>query len=1042
MKATCDFKAALGLERSISCSDWTSMTDDQRLICEQVKDFDIDEIYFSTDENKSYPAVFIKKVSQFDTNTLKEIAQIHKYIWNYQKVLFLYVYSDAEIRIYNCTSKPFVVHKNTDYCKELEKIELQKAEVQDKEALSKLATLFSSVAIDTGIVWTLPEAIEIRKKINLQKRVDKYLVDSLTKTTKDLKELGLTDVTIIHKIILRSLFLLYLEDRGATGKDFYHTIKNGAETYFDILEDVDATYSLFAKLEEQFNGNVFSVVDGERELVEQKHLQIIRKCFINGYEGDGQTELFSDWRLFDFNIIQIELLSEIYERFLAESDKKKKKNAGAFYTPPSLVTLILDEVLPIGKKYTNYNVKILDPACGSGIFLVESYKRLLKRYENAHNEKLTDFNKLNKILKDNIFGIEQNDQAIIVAAFSLYLALVDNLDPKTLWISTKLPCLINDSNLPKKKCGKNLFCRDTIAQNDEIESIQFDLVVGNPPFGTENKSKGVILSSTIRDYCNKYGFAKEMVLPFMHKAVRFSPTGKIALIFNAKVLTNTKPSYQNFRQWLLNDCYVEKIYNFSILRNASKDFGGQLFGAATGPICIAFYRKEKPNNPTDRIIYYAPKTYIKSNVLEGVVIDSSDVKYLPREACQKSDTRIWKIAMWGGNKDIALIEKLMRYETTVNSFIKTENCSYGVGFQPYNTSTNRPIINNEIADIPYIKPENIIRYFSSSNQKCNIKYALKDKETIALNLKYYGVKSIEEIPRLNIFRREGAKEVYSGPMLLIKEGLTNKRICASVLPESTTFNSTVLGIKSVKINDLRLLSALINSRLATYYLLMTSSSWGMERERIKPNEVYSFPIVMNGESIELINKLHESIEKTNEFEENIIKDIEDKLDSIIESQYQLSKKEMALINDFVNVTTSLLYDKENSEALFPESNFCKYVEMLKSELNDFLENSDLCANGTTYTISPHASLAVVKISLEQYNCENIESAENIDAVLSLLSKKLWEAKGQNIFFRKKLTYYDENNIYIIRPNQKRFWTESMAMEDALEIILDILNMEG
>ena len=59
----------------------------------------------------------------------------------------------------------------------------------------------------------------------------------------------------------------------------------------------------------------------------------------------------------------------------------------------------------------------------------------------------------------------------------------------------------------------------------------------------------------------------------------------------------------------------------------------------------------------------------------------------------------------------------------------------------------------------------------------------------------------------------------------------------------------------------------------------------------------------------------------------------------------------------------------------------------------------------------------------------------------MLSEKIWEAKGQNIFFRKKLLFFNENDIYIIRPNQKRFWTKSMALDDASEIIMEILNME-
>ena len=115
--------------------------------------------------------------------------------------------------------------------------------------------------------------------------------------------------------------------------------------------------------------------------------------------------------------------------------------------------------------------------------------------------------------------------------------------------SEPIPCN-NPNDKSLKAQGNNLFCRDTIQQNKDIESIKFDLVVGNPPFGTTD------LSESMRSYCDEHKFAKEMVLPFLHKATRFAPNGVIALIFNTKVLTNTGGTYQNFRKWLFNDCYV------------------------------------------------------------------------------------------------------------------------------------------------------------------------------------------------------------------------------------------------------------------------------------------------------------------------------------------------------------------------------------------------------------------------------------------------------------------------------------------------------
>lgn len=1034
--ATFNFKTALGLERSVSCFDWSSMTDDQRIIFEQVKGFGVDEVYFSTSEEKSYPAVFLKKVSQFDETTLKEIANIHKYIWNYQKVLFLYVYNDVEIRIYNCTERPFIGSKETDYHKELKKIEIQDVNYKDTESLQKLTSIFSSVAIDSGIIWTLPEASEIRKKINLQRRVDKYLVDSLTATTKRLLELELADITIIHKIILRSLFLLYLEDRGATDAKFYNTIKTGAISYLDILEDVDATYQLYATLEKQFNGNVFSVVEGEKNKINQQHLQIIKKCFIYGYDEGEQLELFLDWRLFDFKIIQIELLSEIYERFLAETDSKKKKNTGAFYTPPSLVTLILDEVLPIGKKYTNYNVKILDPACGSGIFLVESYKRLLKRYENAHNAKLTDFEQLKKILIDNIYGIEQNDQAIIVAAFSLYLALVDNLDPKTLWISTKLPCLVNDPNhLPKSKQGNNLFCRDTIAQNKEIEAISFDLVVGNPPFGTENKSKGVTLSSNIRDYCNDNGFAKEMVLPFLHKAVQFAPKGKIALIFNTKILTNINSTYKTFREWLFNECYVEKIYNFSILRNAPTDFGGQLFGSAIGPVCIGFYQKEKPIRNSNRLIYYAPKTYIKSNVLEGVLVDHADVKYLPYEECKKPDSKIWKIAMWGGNNDVDLIERLSKMPK-LETYLTANNISYGLGLQFIDSTTKR-IVNSD--DIPnaYIKPEHINRYVS---------YNITDIQDgiSVISKKIYNLQTNRsQGQKINGFRRLGNTTAYKAPHVLIKEGLQKNNICASFFNVNCSFNSKVIGLHGDDVKILKGLTCFLNSSLVEYFVFLCSPSIGIEREEIKINEIKKLPFLLQTDDLYKLSEMYDRLLK----KESILSEdnedaIKKKIDDFIYDRYDISATEKILIRDFC-ITTKQLMMKSYKNAMCPinTEDIIKYTSSICSEINHYLSDTTLKISGYYYVHQPNSSLSLIRLSFNDEIMPPTYIANDVSAELNKLDKLVWEQRGEGIFFRKKITYYEDNDIYIIRPNQKRFWTESMAMEDATEIILEILNME-
>ena len=1040
----------LGIERAIRIDSTYNLLGSQKEVIDQIKEkgFNIDQIYFSQDEKNSYPAVFIKKVILFDTPTLKLIADIHKKAWNYKKVSFLYVYNDTEIRIYNCVETPVFITDNINYEEELKKKELASCKQSDKKRLDELTHIFSSVAIDSGSIWSTEEAAAIRNKIKLQQRVDQYLVESLTWAAEKLKEE--LEIKLIHKLILRSLFLLYLEDRGATDKKFYTQFKNNAKSYFDIVEDVEATYLLFEKLEEHFNGNVFSVEEDEIEKVKKKHLQIISRCFTSGYKD---APLFPGWRLFDFSIIQIELLSRIYENFLAKVDPKRKNDSGVHYTPPSLVELILNEKLPVDH-CEKYNLKVLDPACGSGIFLVESFKRLVKRYENHHKRRLTDFETLKKLLTDNIYGIECDSNAIRVAAFSLYLALVDCLEPKTLWQVKRLPYLINDpDDKTLKEQGENLYKRDTIEENKEIESIDFELVVGNPPFGIETEKRK--LPESIRTYCDKHGFAKEMVLPFLHKAAQFAPKGEIAMIFNTKILTNTSSTYQNFRKWLMQECYVEKVYNFSILRKAPKDFGGQLFGDAIGPISVVFYKKEQPENPNSRIVYYAPKTYVKSNVLEGIVIDSTDVKYLPREECQKPDTKIWKIAMWGGMNDWELIMRLSNSKLNLmGRFAENVNIKSGVGFQLLTQKKDKPKYSQLLTNLAYLDADFITKYYTPDDILRNVTKSIKSPKATDFYKKFYNVKDIAELEHLTAFRRLGDMEAFTNPHIVVKKGLEQNSVCASFIEKQCSFRDGVYGFyaNNENIEELYLLLSYFNSKLSTYYLFMTISSYGVEREQIMKNEYLSIPVnLSNKQSLKIKEATKELLLrcKSKQFSHNSFENqeietyINNNIDEVIYESLSLSVNDINLLHDSINYSIDLFHNQEKSKALYPvlQNQITEYGESICKELNDFLDGQDLFVNVTVYNnTNRFTPLMMIKLTHEETKKDSITTSnEKIDDQLKKLDQYLWKEESNGIYFRKKLNYYDGDDIYIIRPNQRRFWSRSMAIEDASELILEILN---
>ena len=986
------------------------------------KDYDIDLFNIEAHGlikvygNEDHPALFLKEVESFSFEISKTIAEIHKICWNYQKALFLYVYSKTEIRIYNCSETPLGYDekniKDKDLENQLEVLELYTCSETDGDKLEILISLFSRIAIDTGFLWTSERAFEIKSKIKLEKRVDKTLVQSLIKLASALKKRGLEDKDLIHRLIMRSLFLLYLEDRKATNEEFYHQFSENAKTYFKILENPKATFSLFKRLAKDFNGSLFNIEEDEENIVKEEHLNLIRQCFING-NVENHSEIFPNWRLFNFRIIRIELLSEIYENFLAQVDERNKKDSGTFYTPPSLVELILNEKLPIRNNEIDYNVKILDPSCGSGIFLVQSLKRLIKRYENNHDKKLTDFTILVEILKKNIFGVELDAKSIKVAAFSLYLTLLENLDPKTGWWDAKIqfPYLINDpDDKTLRKQGNNLFKRDTISDLTEIKELQnFDLVVGNPPFGTKN------LLPTISYYCSNENFAQEMVLPFLHKATFFAPNGQIALIFNTKVLTNTRGTYQNFRKWLFKDNHVEKVYNFSILRKAKKYFGGQLFGSAVGPISIVFYQKEIPKEQKETITYYAPKTYIKNDVLEGIVIDSSDEKHLPRIECQKPDTKIWKIAMWGSYLDFELIEKIENNFISLEKYFKSHKNDWKKGCGLHKASANN-IKNKKYITAPYkiLEAKDIATYYSNET------------------------KLIESSKKCSVINFD----IFEPPFLVIKEGQKNNKFCSSIVDFKACYYNTIFGIKNNNIEKLYVFSALFNSEFSNYYLSLITSSWGIERERVLPKEMLQLPTIFDFNQ-NLSNKVEEiiSLKKSNEFNQNIT-DLEKQIDQIIyDDILKLTKDEQLIIQDTLHYSLDLFEKQEKSDAVKHVINIDYYTIRITKELNKWLGDADIKVSAMHYKIDKNCPLYMVKLSFGNQLKETKTSKEDIYNELKKLDRKLWAEEAQNLYFRKKLNYYDGDDIYIIKPNQRRFWCETAAMEDSKSLLVEILNMK-
>jgi hypothetical protein len=287
---------------------------------------------------------------------------------------------------------------------------------------------------------------------------------------------------------------------------------------------------------------------------------------------------------------------------------------------------------------------------------------------------------------------------------------------------------------------------------------------------------------------------------------------------------------------------------------------------------------------------------------------------------------------------------------------------------------------------------------------------------------------------------------YKAPHVMVKKGLENNKLCAAFTTVDCSFKDGVYGFYASNDEILKVLTAYFNSKLSTYFIFMTNSSYGIEREQIAKKEFISIPIALTDETIKEISDIISDHLKTVAENDGFTDpepspEISRKIETIIYKSLNLTAKDIAVINDTIDYTLDLFHKKEESRALHPVEDTSPYAEMLCGEINDFLAEQKLYVNPTLYAIHYGTPLAALKLSFQKEKGKCAKSHENIDMVLQKINRYLWKEESHNIYFRKKLNYYDGDDIFIVRPNQKRFWTQSAAINDALEIILECLSGE-
>ncbi|MDR1877881.1 MAG: N-6 DNA methylase [Flavobacteriaceae bacterium] len=893
---------------------------------------------------------------------------------------------------------------------------------------------FEYFELITGKSWE-----KYKKDFEQKNRVDSYLLKNIEDARGVLINIGKLHPKVANSLIGRVIFIRYLIDRNVELNVYGITKK---EDFYEILDDKEKAYNFFQQVKDDFNGNLFPLkhsIDGieilEKEKINDSHLLKIKELLQGGkiYKDGSHQPSFFD--IYDFSIIPIEFISNVYEKFIGV---EKQAGTGAYYTPLFLVDYIQKETV---SKYfkgnpNHYNCKVLDPACGSGIFLVETLRQIIFQYQKNNPEYFKEENHeeykktLKRLLKDNIFGVDKDENAISVAIFSLYITLLDNLTPKSI-VGFRFPELI----------GTNFFTNDFFdiqkPFNTELKKHHFRFILGNPPWATKHPKEKQLFEKYIENRKKRENSTleienREIAEAFLVRVSDFD-FEEVALIVVSKVLykiSRKKEKRGVFRKYFLNRFKVRQVFELSSVRHQVFDKSND---KAVAPATILFYAKgNEENNLKKNIIkHISLKPNIFFETFKLMVIEKYDVKEISQNYFVDDDW-LWKVLVYGNILDYYFIKRLKNHKSIYEYISDKKQFLFGKGISVGGGDKN-PI-----------------------DEHKKINYSINSKQK---GLKSFVVNYTSNfLSNLDFVHRQRKIDLFKSPVLLVGKGVSNDfKLKSSISLYDVIYTDAITGIKPLtdKAKEIiYLLEALFNSGLFSYFLVNTNSSIGIEREQSHDREdKFSIPLLIAGNidvlkaRIEELKKLSHKLERSDfqTFEKQTIVQrvfvLQNTLEIILMELYEVSNQEKSLIDYTNNVTIPLLKGNDTQSKKVIDK--LKYKsEVLNEYAKIFIEHFSkrFNSNGHFFEVeiifSNHTILMKFKIISQPSKHTNcIEWSKDGDKNLLITLAQLgFENLSDNLYLQKDIKGFEEDYFYVAKPNQYKSWHPALAYLDLSEFI--------
>lgn len=556
--------------------------------------------------------------------------QLRRYAWSAKLPLSI-VTNFREIAVYDCRFKPNpkdkasvgrILYMNFEELLEnWEKVE----EIFSRDALWQ-GSFDKYAEEDSSKKGTSEVDSEFLKELEVWREL---LAKSIASTNKGLNQSELNFA--VQRTLDRLLFFRISEDRGLEKTTMLKDLLEEKDVYSKLCK-------LFIEADDKYNSGLFHFKKENDRPTPPDELSL--KLKIDGKVLKQIIEgLYYPQCPYEFSVISVEILGQVYEQFLGKEivltgnkvtikDKPLvKKAGGVFYTPAYIVNKIVEDTIGAylrNKKPSQVSkLRVLDPACGSGSFLIGAYDYILKwhldwylKHPTEAKDKLAlgkngkpslTTQEKKRILLNNIYGVDIDAQAVETTKLSLYLKV---LEGESLENVEKQLSLFRERALPdigdNIKCGNSLVDQDIETKNlslDEVYKINpfnwekeypevfkgrspgFDFIIGNPPY-LRVQGLNEFHGNEIAYYSNKFKSAVkrfDMYLLFVEKSYSLlNPSGELGFICPHKFII--ADFGEGIRDFLVREKAVSRIISFDY---------NLIFDRASTYTCLLYLTKKK-----------------------------------------------------------------------------------------------------------------------------------------------------------------------------------------------------------------------------------------------------------------------------------------------------------------------------------------------------------------------------------------------------------------------------------------------------------------